>query len=77
MQRIAKRGNILGNKKLIKQKIKRELYITKDNKLIVMEAVMNSLQYKVMNYFMIQAVECGQLKDIHVRATELIKATNS
>ena len=67
----------MGNKKLIKQKIKRELYITKDNKLIVMEAVMNSLQYKVMNYFMIQAVECGQLKDIHVRATELIKATNS
>lgn len=66
----------MGERQLAKQHIKRGLWLTKDNKLIVMEAVMNPLEYKVMNYFMIRAVECGQLKGIQVRASDLIKDTN-
>ncbi|SEH41254.1 replication initiation protein [Selenomonas sp. KH1T6] len=54
------------------KKMKKGLWLTKDNRLIVMEGVMNPLEYKILNYFMIQAVETNQLSGLRTNASKLI-----
>ena len=67
--------------KSVPSKMKKGLWLTKDNRLIVMEGVMNPLEYKILNYFMIQAVESNQLSGLKTNASKLlsvaqIKATS-
>lgn len=61
-------------KKSLPSKMKKGLVLTKDNRLIVMEGVMNPLEYKILNYFMIMAVDNNQLSGLKTNASTLLNA---